>query len=700
MSKNSTLKGKQVKVIKQSGLLKRIMIIIVLVVTIPIIIIGILATQISSEALDQQAKESRMALSKQTSGILNDEIDRVNKLFLQINTSPSFQKIVNSLDKDDYSDVDNAKLKLERKNYLSGFEKELQSITISNKMINNINLTYVNNETIGMKMEMNDESISFVESIVFEDVIKSDKMVWLSQSQLVDLGVENRIYVAKSIYSSSYSLEEPVAVVVVELSYDELSQKLLEIKTRESDKSLYILPNKMIISAEDFLKAQNLLTNDLYNQIKDDEDNINTMSFIKTHMDKSSLFTYNRTSGYDAYFVNIIPMEDIMEGPNRIKNLIFIVGLITLLISILVSMYAAIGMTKDLKHLVKTISQASKGDLSVSASLKRNDEIGRVAVSLNLMINSIREMILKSTLISEQVNSTSEMLKNVSEQTSNGALEITNAINDVATGATKQNSEVDLSFKTFNNLDHQINSVVSEMKAMALSSASVISNTNEGSVASELLSIKAKKVEEIATEVVNQIRILGTSIKDISEITNILKDIAEQTKLLSFNASIEAARAGENGRGFMVVAEEISKLAQQSTKQASRIDVLASDILLNTNSSIKSVMEVDCAIKEQGVSIKETATYFGLINQVTRELSLNLKSITGVVYEIEKAKDTVLVSMDNISEVSETTAASAEEVFATAEEQLSSIEELTSMSLVLNSYSEELKNNMKNFIIN
>jgi methyl-accepting chemotaxis protein len=213
----------------------------------------------------------------------------------------------------------------------------------------------------------------------------------------------------------------------------------------------------------------------------------------------------------------------------------------------------------------------------------------------------------------------------------------------------------------------------------------------------KVLNTKALEVISITTEVVGQISGLAKSITTINEFTEILNAISAQTKLLSLNASIEAARAGEHGKGFIVVAQEIGKLAEQSDKQTKKIETLVNGILSQTKSSTEFVMKADGVIKEQAEAVKDSAQYFSKIDAATDDLVQNISRIMGVIQQIAKDKDRVLSSINNIAAVSELAATSSEEVSASTQEQLAALQELTNMAVMLNNYSKNLEETFKQF---
>ncbi|HEX3022883.1 MAG TPA: methyl-accepting chemotaxis protein, partial [Lachnospiraceae bacterium] len=176
--------------------------------------------------------------------------------------------------------------------------------------------------------------------------------------------------------------------------------------------------------------------------------------------------------------------------------------------------------------------------------------------------------------------------------------------------------------------------------------------------------------------------------RSIEGIVVLMNEIAEQTSLLSLNASIEAARAGEAGRGFAVVAEEIRKLADQSQQSANRIGSIVSSIHGQTQSIVHTTKRAKQIVLSQGDSLRDTIKVFHSMNQNVEQLSGNLETIGTGVEGVELAKEGTLHAIENISAVSEETAAASEQVIRIADSQLIVAEQL-------NGYAEALGENTK-----
>lgn len=686
------------KLTKNMSLLQKLVTVIVTVVIVPILIIGVMCTHISNTALEKQSQNSMEALALQTSDMMDQEMERINQMFLQVSIGSTFQQVVNHLEpKQGLSDKEKAEWHLNRMKMLRVLDKDVQSISISNKYISNMSLVYVTGDVVGPTGNLPKGISDVRETKVYQKLIDYQDMVWLNTDE-VDMFVgSGYLTVGKSVKSSYYSDSEPVAAIMVELNYREFQSMLSKIKIGEEDKSYLIAANGNLISPLSYEETRQMDGEPVFAEVEARAEIINADTFRTDVKGISTIVTYNKCDKSSLIYMIAIPEKEVFHGSREIRNSILLVGLIFSIAAVFGGVAFALGMTKDLKSVEKIMSIAARGDLTVMAQSKRTDEIGKVANSFNAMVQSIRALIIQSKEVADKVNKTSEILSGISDQSALAASEISIAINDVAVGAGKQSEEVDISVRIFTGLAEEISNAVISTNVMQSEVENVKNYTVGGIQVAKILNTRASEVISITTEVVEQISDLAKSITTINEVTEILNAISAQTKLLSLNAAIEAARAGEYGKGFIVVAQEIGKLAEQSDKQTKKIEILVNGILSQTKSSTEFVMKADDVIKEQAESVKDSAQYFSKIDAATDDLVKNISRIMGVIQQIVKDKERVLSSIKNIAAVSELAATSSEEVSASTQEQLAALQELTNMALMLNNYSKNLEETFKQF---
>ncbi|MDQ0229086.1 methyl-accepting chemotaxis protein [Metabacillus malikii] len=265
-----------------------------------------------------------------------------------------------------------------------------------------------------------------------------------------------------------------------------------------------------------------------------------------------------------------------------------IVGL--MLISIVV-MYIANLIVKPIKATTVVGNHLAQGDFTQNISskyLQRRDEIGDISRSFNTMKQNLSAMISNVSSHAEQAAAASEQLASSAQQTGETSQQISMTINEIADGANKQtysvNSILEKMKKTVTDVE---NGQQASLEALDLAIKSNTSAREGESVAQTTV----KHLQEVNHQVKNSaesVKALGNRSEEISSIITVISEIANQTNLLALNAAIEAARAGEHGKGFAVVADEVRRLAEQTSTSAN----MTTDIINGIQQDTKNIVQV------------------------------------------------------------------------------------------------------------
>ncbi len=429
------------------------------------------------------------------------------------------------------------------------------------------------------------------------------------------------------------------------------------------------------------------------------------------------------------------------------------------IISIIIGEALFIIISRSITVPIIALSAASNkiasGDLTVDLDTRGNDEISRLANSFQHMLDSLKEIIRSVLATSESVVASSEELSasasdlgNVSNsiactmnQVAIGSSEqsrmvsaasisvaqLSQAVDEVAKGAQNQAVTVDGSVTLVQQINDAIEIVASTARSAADTSQHVVEVARYGK---ESVDETIKGIEHIqlssnnAAKVITQ---LGDKSKQIGIIVETIDDIAEQTNLLALNAAIEAARAGEHGRGFAVVADEVRKLAERSSKATQEIDVLISNIQDMTLQAINAVqagnVEVEKGTERAGRAgealFKIQQAVYSIVQQIedmsaasqqmsasstevvrsVESLAITIQQSTATAEEMAASSTEVAQVIDQVASVSEENAAAAEEVSASTEEQNASVEEMSAAAEDLARMAQDLQTLVSQFKI-
>ncbi|QOR66861.1 methyl-accepting chemotaxis protein [Cytobacillus suaedae] len=355
-------------------------------------------------------------------------------------------------------------------------------------------------------------------------------------------------------------------------------------------------------------------------------------------------------------------------------------------------------ISKPVQSMAVLAEQISKGDLTADElRVKNRDEIGDLAKSFNLMASNLRTLIQQVGTTAEQVAASAEELTASAEQTGHATEQVATTMQSVAAGVDKQVHSIEESSQTINEMSAGIQQIASSSQNVLNTAMATSDKAAEGG---KVIHTAVEQMNSINTTVLglgNVVTDLGARSSEIGKIIEVITGIAEQTNLLALNAAIEAARAGEHGKGFAVVADEVRKLAEQSSQSAQQISQLISMIQGETTKAVQS-MEVATKEVQEGIGAVNTAgASFEHIQTSVNEVNVQIQEVSSAVQQMAAGTEQMVHSMKLITQIAEGSASGTQEVSAATEEQLASMEEITSSASSLSEIAEELQTLISRF---
>ncbi|MGB8452532.1 MAG: methyl-accepting chemotaxis protein [Anaerocolumna sp.] len=355
------------------------------------------------------------------------------------------------------------------------------------------------------------------------------------------------------------------------------------------------------------------------------------------------------------------------------------------------------GIDTTIKGIILRLKEAAKGDLTVKFDSKRRDEFHILIEEIQNTFINMKDLVRQVNGLSTEVSSSSVNVTNTSEVFLKSSKDISTAVHEIEQGISQQANDAEECLIQMDNLSPKIVLVSENTREISQIADKTKRNIKEGTLVTEDLNSQSQSTNEIATDIIKDIEKLDEKSLSISKIINVINEIADQTNLLSLNASIEAARAGEYGKGFAVVASEIRKLAEQSQGSVNDIREIIESIQGDTKKAAVTAKTAENALKLQGSAVKNTTDSYHNINDSVEKLMINLNYITRNVGNIEEARISTLRAIENISAVLEEIAASASTVNQTSNEQLESVEILNKAAGLLNQNAEILVQEVNKF---
>ena len=349
------------------------------------------------------------------------------------------------------------------------------------------------------------------------------------------------------------------------------------------------------------------------------------------------------------------------------------------------------GMIDRMKNLDFTVDETE------TKLLQSKDEFGIMAKALASLQQKLGETVSQIKNQSDRLfDSSNGMYKNISNMTQTTD-QVDRAVQEIAEGATNQANETQKANEnviTIGTMIEDTNNEVEELKKTAKNMQEAQRTAHE--ILEELGTVNQHtkaSVEEIAQQTMTT----NVSATKIREVTGLITDIAEETNLLSLNASIEAARAGEAGRGFAVVASQIQKLAEQSDVSAKQIENIIDQLVADSEKAVATMEQVQRIIDEQSRDVDRTGEVFRSVSDGIQKSIDGINLIGQKVQNMDQARIAVVDTVSNLSAIAEENAASTQESSASVTSITGIADEMQISSEDMRKIAEDLDQRMAAF---
>ncbi len=422
------------------------------------------------------------------------------------------------------------------------------------------------------------------------------------------------------------------------------------------------------------------------------------------------VYEYDGANKYAGTFVNetkdfilivTVDENEIQAPVNAVRNTGVIVLITMAIISVVIAFVLAAIILKPIQRLDKLIEKLANMDIRKDEDYDklgaRKDEIGVMSRAISSLRDAFEKIIKEIRVKSDSLMESAATLNINAKESTTTMGQIESAVDDIAQGASSQAEDTQRATENVLVMGSMIEETNLEVRSLLQYASEMKDSADQ---AREIL----EKLNKINTEAGNYIEVIATqtettnqSAVKISEATKLITSIAEETNLLSLNASIEAARAGEQGRGFAVVAAEIQKLAEQSNESAQKIEQIIHELIADSEKAVETMESVKAIMNKQSEHVGETDEAFTKIDEGVQLSIQGINAISQKAEQLDEARSNVVDLVQNLTAIAEENAASSQETSASVTEITSIIDSISDRTNSLKSLADGLEEDVSVF---
>lgn len=489
---------------------------------------------------------------------------------------------------------------------------------------------------------------------------------------------------------------KPIGMLIMDIDAEIVRKTLENMELAEGGTCALITPDGREIQAESesttiFANMQELTA---FHQTKEQ-----SQTFYQTSDGVEYLYLYH-TMEHDGFVVCArIPKSQILLQVSSIKYITYVVTIAAAILSICICIWISRRIMKSVKNVSKVLGEVANGNLNGKVKAEKDEEFILLTNQLQKMMEKMRILLQKTEQGAGKVADAGDGVSQTTEKLVELSLETTKSIDVVNEGVTRQTQDAVECKEIIDQLAERIELVLVKSQSAKEIARTAGSTVGDSILNMEDLSDKAGETAQTTHSLIDQMNALSEETKAISTIIETINDIADQTGLLSLNASIEAARAGEVGKGFAVVAEEIKKLSDQSVEAAKEIGLIVEQIDHRRTMVAEITGQSAENVRSQSEAMKLAAASFGQVRDSVMDMTEVMGEISAIMQEMETQKEKTTDMIDRMAEISKINEEAAQNMKGNTMQQTNHMNDLRSAVHSLEEESAELKMAIHKFSI-
>lgn len=639
-------------------------------------------------------ENSSYQVTYETSQYIEAILTSVDTIYVQLYCNKDFLSIIENVDDDSETQSKSVE---QIQNYLSDY-------SINNPFNIITGMTFYSEYGITAsfptrgrtRAESDEEFKQLTESELYDKVINNNgKPYWLAphEERIIDGRPDS--YISSVNVIKNEKTGEILGVLKIDIKTSVINQILSDVSIGKDGFIFIIDESGNIVASKEEGQSGTKAPDFMSEQIKQHQGE----SYFFKNEGKEFYSTVLKSNFGNWNYVANVPAEELYSTAVEIGKSTFVIAIICLIVCIIISFIVASFISNPIEDYVSIVSKLSEGNLMVHGKQYTIYEMDILGEKINIMIDNLRNIIKQSRNAADENKQVSHKLSELTEGITISSNEVTKAVQEITEGSDQQVQTTFECKSSSDKLSDNINSTIIKIDEISKESEQSIHTLKKSSLVVDDLKNISINNSDVIKNVSDIISKLALNTENISVILEKIDEIANQTNLLSLNASIEAARAGEAGKGFAVVAEEIQSLSVQSQQASVEIAAILKEIEDNIQRTSIETNNVNKEFEKEKSKVSETIESFDLINNSMKIVEKLVNECVVSITEIDKQRNLLNNNMENITEVSERNAAATEEVMATMETQNVSSQEINIIAKELDEKAIELKKVMEKFEI-
>lgn len=395
-----------------------------------------------------------------------------------------------------------------------------------------------------------------------------------------------------------------------------------------------------------------------------------------------------------------LPVSKVMKNLNLITKVFGIAIVIILVLTTVICVLVGNGIAGGIQKSIGVVKEIAGGNLTVKIAdkdLKRHDEVGALSASTKILQEGLYGIIGTISGNTSTLNTSSQEMNSTATEAKEGMDKINSSLKEVLSAARQQSGSTETATESIRVMENMLSDNLNEIDNLQGYTDNMLKSSETAKNSLKELEIANNRVLEVVGQIQKETVNTGESVVKIRSAVDIITDIAEETNLLSLNASIEAAKAGESGRSFAVVAQNISKLAEQSNAASQEITEMIAVLDKNSEKTIQTMDIVQEVVNRQTDNVKESREEFNMVEKDIHNVAEGVGVIKDVTEKLNKETGAITREITDLRELAAQNEQNAESTLKVSEGISEIVSTLNQMSGDLSGSANEMSNAVSNF---